>query len=223
MRCSKAQRLIDDYIDNLLDGTQTEELKQHLEACPECRLLYSEVGSIVGQAKEMETVSPSRDLWNSIERSLSLIKSKEIQVREEVKQPFILFRLQPGLATAAVVILAIVLLTFLFYNRTPIPQSNNSTPETTALNYFAEAEQQYLVAINSMDNEISLQNENIDPKLIEVFNENLKIIDQSIMDCKAAINEYPENQENVEYLMICYQKKIDLLNEIRKISEMNLT
>ena len=45
MRCTKAQKLINDHIDNLLDTGQARYLENHLERCGNCRALLADVSA----------------------------------------------------------------------------------------------------------------------------------------------------------------------------------
>ena len=86
------------------------------------------------------------------------------------------------------------------------------------MNHFREAEQHYRSAIDALNQAISDQNAKLSPELSAVFKKNLEIIDDSIRACQVAIAEYPKNQEANDYLMLCYRKKIKLLNEIKSLT-----
>ena len=84
--------------------------------------------------------------------------------------------------------------------------------------HFQEAENHYQMAIKSLNKNMPDYEAKLPPELAEVFNENLKIIDQSIQVCQAAIREHPDNEAATALLMTCYKKKIELLNEIRNLA-----
>ena len=71
MRCAKAQRLISDHIDKLLNGRQTQALEQHLRGCSVCTELLNDMQMIAGEAKNMKSVLPSENLWAGIESQIS--------------------------------------------------------------------------------------------------------------------------------------------------------
>ena len=70
MRCAKAQRYISDHTDKLLNREQTQALEQHLKECPACTELLNEMKMIAEEAKKMESVLPSENLWATIESQI---------------------------------------------------------------------------------------------------------------------------------------------------------
>ncbi len=215
MKCSRAQKLINDYIDNLLESGQVQELKNHLEGCEECRDLLLDMESLVKNAGELHTLEPSEDLWPVIKRE-ALKKNREILTQKKgFFSNFPIYSRGPALAisTLLVIMLLIPVLYYgLPYLRTPVDHGQ------TASNNFKLAEQQYQYAIEALDRSIESQHVELDPELAAVFRKNLAIIDESILICKKSIAEYPETSEANKLLLICYRKKIELLNEIKDIT-----
>ena len=110
----------------------------------------------------------------------------------------------------------LVLMT-LFYYGTPFIRNDGSIPGQVASNQFKEVDRQYQLAIEALNQAISEQNVELSPDLAAVFEENLEIIDDAIQSFRTAMNEYPEDQEANEYLLICYRKKLELLGEMKDL------
>ncbi len=51
MRCSKARKLISEYIDRSLQARKNTSVEQHLDICPDCRHLLEDFEAIVEDAK----------------------------------------------------------------------------------------------------------------------------------------------------------------------------
>lgn len=223
MRCSQARKLVNDYIDLRLNREQIGRLEQHLEACEGCRKLLGDMESIVHEAKQMERVSPSADLWPSIRESVTG-KPRNMAFELPFKSQFSdFFRFQKPFAFAVTALLAVIILSGLFYQDLPLLQNMrvfNGRPDQQriAMTHLRKAERHYRMAIAELNGAIFEKQGHIDPELSEMFKENLEIIDNSILACLNAVRRYPENLDAELYLIASYRKKIDLLNEIKRIT-----
>ena len=213
MRCSRAQKLINDYIDNLLKPGEVQELENHLAGCGDCSDLLRDMESIVKNAGELESPDPSGDLWPVIKRQ-ALRKNREITAQKKgLWGNLPLYSRGPVLATLLVIMLFIPVL----YYTLPYLRADRDQGEIQ-LDNFKIAEEQYQSAIEALDNAIGPKYARLDPELAAVFKKNLAIIDESIRICKKSIAEYPETSEADKLLLICYRKKVELLNEIKDIT-----
>lgn len=213
MKCSKAQRLINDYVDNLLDIKDIRILKSHLQECKECRDLLNDLGTIVKNAKEMEGVQSSRDSWPEIKRE---VLRKNSTGRNSFLEKFPLYSGRWSFALSA--LLVIVVFTPLIYFGFNYFGNSGNNQERIAINHLKKAEQHYQSAIEALDRAIEIRDVELSPELAAVFRKNLEIIDDSIRTCKTAVERSPENTEARKFLLICYRKKIELLNEIRDLT-----
>lgn len=223
MRCSQAQKLVNDHIDLRLNRDQIESLERHLEACGSCRELLEDMKSMVNEAKRLESVSPSADLWPLIKEGVTG-KSGSVAFRSTRKIKFPdLFRFQKPFAFAVSAVLMVIILTALFYHDLPLLQNMRIFDEKPdrqeiAITHLREAERHYKMAIAELNASIAEEWRNMDPELASVFKKNTEIIDNSILACRNAINRYPENLDAKLYLLASYRKKIELLNEIKRIT-----
>ena len=217
MRCSKAQRLISDHIDGLLNEKLIQKLESHLEECPDCQNLFIEMKSMVNEVKQLEAVSPINDLWPDIKKQLSQ-RDRENAKGFQVKGIFSGFSLYPRqLAYSASAFLAGIIVMSIIYYGIPFIQTDTDIPDKLALSQFKEVEYHYQQAISALNQAISEQNVKLSPELEAVFRENLEIIDNSIRTFQAAIDKYPGDPDATEYLMVCYRKKLELLGEMKDI------
>lgn len=221
MRCSKAQVLINDHIDHLLDRRKVQKLEGHLQKCPRCRDLLAEMLSMVNKAKQLEMTPPSppyEDLWPAIRNKIEG-KHRNAAIRLPEKRPFSGFSLYPArLAYAVSTLLIAIILVSLFYYRFPFIRNEKNDLGENELDHFKVAEQHYQAAIETLDKAISDRSAKLSPELAAVFKTNLEIIDDSIRACQAVMGEHPENRVANAHLLICYRKKMELLNEIKNIT-----
>ena len=217
MRCAKAHRLISNHIDKLLNGRQTQALEQHLKECPACTELLDDMQRIARGAKDMESVMPSENLWAGIESQIPKNDWKSRSWPSRTRWSFRFSLYSRELAFSVSGLLAGLVLMTLFYYGTPFKQNDKSIPGQVTSNQFKEVERHYQLAIEALNQAISEQNVELSPELAAVFEENLEIIDDAIRSFRTAMNEYPEDQEANEYLLICYRKKLELLGEMKDL------
>ena len=213
MKCSKAQILINDYVDNLLEPGQVQRLENHMERCANCRNFFLDMNSIVKDAKGLDNLNPSEDLWFVIKRQVL----RENRTQEKgLSGNFRLYFRSHAFALSTLLVI-MLLAPILYYG---LPRTGNKTygPGKIALKNFRIAEQQYQSAIEVLDKAIDAQATRLSPELMAVFKRNLAIIDESIRICKKAIKESPEVSETNRLLLICYRKKIELLNEVKDMT-----
>jgi hypothetical protein len=217
MRCAKAQRLISDHIDKLLNGRQTQALERHLSGCSACTELLNDMQMIAGEAKNMKSVLPSENLWAGIESQISRNDRKIKNWPNEIGQFFRFSLYSRELAFSVSGLLAGLVLMTLFYYGTPFIQNDGNIPDQVTSNQFKEVDRHYQLAIAALNQAILKQNVELSPELTAVFEENLEIIDDAIQSFRTTMNEYPEDQEANEYLLICYRKKLELLGEMKDL------
>lgn len=216
MKCSKAKKFINDYVDNRLEDDQVLILESHLQGCKDCRDLLGDMEAIVNNAKELGNLNPSEDLWNTVKRQV-LKKNREGRTHRKVfSGNFFLFPRVPAFALST--LLAIMILIPLLYYVFPHRPNTNIDPDRTALINYKKAEQEYQSAIEALDKAIEARKTRVNPELMAVFKRNLAIIDESIRSCKESIRKTPELLEANRLLLICYRKKVELLNEIKDIA-----
>jgi hypothetical protein len=215
MRCSKAQILINDHVDHLLDDRKVQKLEGHLQKCTRCKDLLAEMLSMVNEAKQLEMTPPSEDLWLAIRDKIEG-KHRNVVVRLREKRLFFGFSLYPArLAYAVSIFLAAVILVSLFYYGLPFIRNGRNGLDKKELDHLKVAEQNYQTAIIALDKAISDQDVKLSPELAIVFKTNLEIIDDSIRACQAAMDQHRENRVANLHLLMCYRKKMELLNEIK--------
>lgn len=217
MKCAKAQRLISNHTDKLLNGRQTHALGQHLKECPACTELLNEMRMIVREAKNMKSVLPSENLWAAIEGEIIRNEQKSRNDVDGIGRFFQFSSYSREWAFSMIGLLAGLVLMTLFYYGIPFIQNDKGIPGQIVSNQFKQVDLHYQLAIEALNQAISEQKVGLSPELTAVFEENLEIIDEAIRSFRTAMNEYPQDQEANEYLLICYKKKLELLGEMKEL------
>jgi len=210
MKCKKARKLINDYIDNNLKPKQKMILEQHLESCEECKKFLMDFKKIVNGAKNLEILSPSGNLWLKIQNDL------EKGALKRKKWLTIFLRSYPLRYKIAFVSLLIFITSVsiigVFYH---YKKENKIVPYNKyVLTKLEEAEHHYELAIKSLQEAFSLIKCDLDPQIVRNFQENMKIIDASINDFRKIVQKEPYNFEARMYLLSAYQQKVNFFQEI---------
>ena len=212
MKCMEARRLISDYVDGGLSGGKEARLKKHLEDCPDCRELLRDFERIVDEAKNLPAPAPSPWAWQRIAAGLKDAGEKTPAARQERKGWFAWTGMPAGLRYALAAALALVvisggLIVGLRPRRTP-------GPESYALAKLKEAQQHYVLAIKALDEAIGAQKNGLDPRLAEVFKQNLQEINETIQACEQVVEKNPNDLAVRAYLLGIYKDKVTVLEEM---------
>ena len=218
MKCSEAKRLISDYIDGNLSAKQSLQLKKHMQSCSDCQEFLKDFQSIAKQAKELETLSPSEDLWLKIKSKLTVAQEKLKAPLSEERGLLSHLFLQPKIKFAfSFLLIFIVIIAGVYFGvRYWRGEESKGREELQryALVHLAKAEEHYQEAIKALNQAISSQKIELDPMVAEVFRKNLAIIDSSIKACRQALMKQPNSLELRSYLLAVYKEKVALLNEL---------
>lgn len=218
MKCSKARKIINDYVDDNLEAKKKSTLEKHLEGCSDCQEVLKDLREIASSAKELDDLSPSAQTWLNIEARLAK-EAQTVQVPERPARKwfdFLVFQPRLRYALISAVLLAVVVVGFFLgirYFRGGItPGLNNHQKYTLAK--LEEAERHYQLAIKALAEAVSSRQESLNPQVAEIFKTNLEIIDASIQACREAVVGQPKNIEARNYLLFVYREKLNLLDEM---------
>lgn len=227
MRCSKAKKMISEYIDGELTREQEKFLQSHLKACPECHALAQELEAVVRQAKTLPTLSPSPSAWQKISTRIMEAEEKSHHPQKE-RRGWLWVLLSPAgrpyaLATvAALLIIGVGLFIGLRQWGGPGLQAEEGSIEYTMAK-LKEAQHHYELAVNALADAVRAQNDGLDPQLAEVFRQNLETIDGTIQVCLTVIKEQPENLAARSFLLSAYREKVAVLNEMMEAKKVSLS
>ncbi len=216
MKCSRAKKLISEYVDGELDAKKAPSLKDHFLACPECRKFLKDFQKITDQAKDLKEMSPSGKTWFRIQARLREEREKERTPAWGQRTRILL--LPPALRYAVsaafllLVVFGAIIIGLRFRDQSGIPSGPNG--EKYALAKLEEAEHHYQLAIKALWEAVQAQKEKFDPKVAEIFQKNLKVIDASIADFRKALERNPGDLDSRYNLLAVYKKKADFLGEI---------
>ncbi len=203
MKCNKAMERISEYIDGALDREKKIALEEHLQNCLKCKGVLEDFHKIKETAGKLEILSPNKAGWNRIQREL--IKKQKFSFR--------LFRPAMAFGTAILIVVVIGALIFgpkIWQN----PRGLENRGPLLAMSKLDEAEHHYQQAIKALAEALSAGQKDMDPKILQVFRDNLDIIDASLSACKQAVMNDPGDMDSRGYLLAMYKQKTDLLSQL---------
>ena len=203
MKCNKAMERISEYIDGALDREKKIALEEHLQDCRRCKGVLKDFQKIKNAAGKLEILSPNKAGWDSIQRKL--IKKQKFS--------FQLFR--PAMAFGAAILIVVVMGALIFGPKIwQNPRELENRGPLLAMSKLDEAEHHYQLAIKALAEALSAGQKDMDPKVLQVFRDNLDIIDASLSACKQAVMNDPGDVDSRRYLLAMYKQKTDLLSQL---------
>lgn len=221
MRCSKAKRLISDYIDNGLKRRHSARLEKHLYTCSACRKILEDFREIAKSASGLEELTPPRQTWLKIRERLTPEEQRVLTLHPQKRMwfgyPFFPPKLKYALSAALVLVFVASAVTIGLKYSGGTRILGKKDPMRYTLAKLDEAERHYKKAIKALWEAVSSQEGNLTEKVAEVFRKNLKIIDSSIIACREIVLQEPENIDARSFLLAAYREKVDFLQEMMEI------
>ena len=231
MKCADLQSdVLVDLVDGRLDPTLQRDVERHLEACPSCRALVTDLRSIRASAFMLDRREPPVEVWTRLKSAVAA----EPRPRGGV---FSIRGFGGGgsawpvwLGAAAALILATVIGLLPLMNRNAVSNETEmeqaATPEVTVESVAAEfeaAEQHYQKAIDDLQTIANKDTGELDPQVAAVLQKNLSVIDQAISESRAALKTQPTSTSAQDGLfdalrtkVALLQQTVELINEMRK-------
>jgi hypothetical protein len=223
MTCQAHERRIGDYIDGTLAAADRAAVEAHLAACAPCRALAADLESVQAMARALEPLAPPPHVWTRI------AASAERAPQRWWRLPASIVGWQPVAAMA----MAALLTTGLWWvGDRLMPLSPRSTIAVASAGdpggaliapAHQAAEQQYTLAIAQLEEITTAEQSALDADTADVLQAGLTVIDDAIVESRAALETEPESEVAQESLFQALRHKVDLLqmtlaliNEMRK-------
>lgn len=220
--------------DHLMD--HDVESAAHRADCAECQALWTELEAIAAEARQLPTLTPSRDLWSGIEARITTAGAAGVATAAPRRDSGLrrITRSQTfRLAMAASLLVAVTsgvtwrLATSDATRPAAVAVGDASGTDAMALPdangaVSAESAEMYLASftasVTQMDREIATlqtivaeRRSELDPRTVEVLETNLKLIDTAIAEARAALEADPASQFLAKQFTRAYTSKLTLL------------
>ena len=236
MQCTGYRESIHELVDGTIGPIRRTELERHLNACPDCQTLVSDLQAIRDAAASLDPIEPPARVWIQVAGHLQ----QEGRVTAPHARPSHA-RHVALLAIAAALVLAVgasivtLLPRFRAQNAAPVqtasvpaaPIEGNATADATVQDVETEfrlAEQHYQNAIAKLEQAARLDQAavagqpagdeaTIDPQTAAMLQKNLHVIDSAIAESRAALRAEPQSAPARDSLFDALKRKVALLQD----------
>jgi hypothetical protein len=229
--------LLSDYLDHDLPRGESEALERHLADCAECRETLAVLERVKMRAATLVDPPAPTDLWAGIASRIGSAGSTSATPRRAVvhelpRRPA--FWTVPQWALAAAAFVAVALgVSWVVQNRMtpalrPVADQRQSAPATgfgstaqpggtdaSAASFDATAIESEIVQLQQA---LDRGRDRLDPKTIEVLEENLRIIRKATEDARHALEQDPANRDLKQYFAGSVQSKLELVRRAAQLA-----
>jgi hypothetical protein len=204
------------YLDGELLPAEQSAVEAHLASCIHCTELLADLAAVVERAEAMaREAEPSADLWPAIAARLKPQRSARSLFQGSFRDLLggYRFRLKPAFAAVAGVAL-VVATAFLLVRSRPIspPEVLVVTAPGAVTTGIGDASPEYYDRLAVLRSRAHAQLTH-DPRVMEVLEQNLQVLDMAIAQYADALTEQPGDERLRSRIDAARQRKIELLQE----------
>ncbi len=216
--------LLDDYVDGTLAPDRAAAVESHLEACADCRAEVTDTRSLLSAAAKLpRSIEPPNDLWSGIANQID--ERPSVLANSLGQRARTLWTMRYPLAAAAILLIVTssAVTALLLRDRSasdvPVPATADLRPERLPLvSSWRSTEGEYLRATLELAEALEAAKDRLTPEMVALIENNLRIIDSAIQESRAALALEPTNLELIEVLMSRYEKKLEVLRGVNRMS-----
>jgi hypothetical protein len=246
MNCTGYRQSIHELVDGAIGSIRRAELERHLDSCPECRALLSDLQVIRDSAASLDALEPPAAVWLQVAAQLHREGGvAPVPVRSWAARHAAILAIAAALVLAIGASIVVLLPRYRAQSPAPVQTASapaaqtdgNSAADTTVQGVETEfrlAEQHYQNAIAKLEQAARLDQEavtgqaagseaRIDPQTAAMLQKNLGVIDSAIAESRAALRAEPQSAPARDSLFDALKRKVALLqdtialmNEMRK-------
>lgn len=232
------------YIEGDLPPAERMQADQHLAECAACAEALVELRAIAGEAAQLPLLTPSRDLWAGIEARISTSVTPLAGARAAVRRaPRRQWQLAIAAGALIAVSAGTTYLLTAHSSATgsqpvtvantaaaprqssppataPVPASVAPSPVAPVTGTLASNRKNVSVTrvydreIALLDSLVHTRRESLDPKTVQIIEQNLQIIDRAIAESRAALAKDPKSPLLTNRLDNVLGSKVELLRTI---------
>ena len=228
MKEDRYRSLLGDFVEDSLRGPERREVEAHVKTCESCRATVEDLAEIRKEAAaSLGRLSPPQAVWERVQdsiRSQSVERGSRGTSLSSLSggaQPFSIASHRWALAATLLVSLGALGLTY-WLGFLPGQAPPEGSPEWVSAE-LQLAEGHYQNAIRGLETIVAEGQSTLDPEVTAVLGQNLALIEDAIVESRAAARGEPANLAAGQSLLAALWQKLSLLqntisliNEIRK-------
>ena len=224
--------LLQDFREGLLDPEAVEEVREHLDACSQCRAELASLTELLeGLGGLPAEAQPPRDLWPQIAWRMEGAKTPGPGPADVDEHDAAAYQRPPRgqprgarrvnlpawqllAASIALMVISGSTVWAVLSARTDAGSSLGRVSRTPAqLVSWEDAYGGYDQAVADLKAVLAGGREVLDPETVQVLEENLQAIDRAIQEAEEALSRDPGSTVLQRFLTINFRKKVDLLRQ----------
>lgn len=226
---------VTDYVDDDMTAADRIAFEAHLDGCAECMRTVAEVRDVVVRARALGPMEPPRDLWPSIERSLTGRAPGRGADTHVIALPTAAaappaggrrrraFTLSGPQLAAAAVILSLVSVTGTALALRPAATPDGPAMGSAFVRSASDAPQPEPEGLAQdvavLEEALAAAADRLDPNTVRIIEKNLAVIERAIEESRQALRVDPENAFLRSHLDRAFERKRDYVQEATRIVE----
>lgn len=197
--------------DGTLASERMRKASAHVAACDECAADVARLRTVVRHAREAPLpLESEEDLWASVRSRIE--QSKVVRLAPSAA-PHAIAQRRPWLAIASIMVAAMLLLAVLAQMQRwrPADAANARAAPDVTFAKLADSSRMYEAEAKRMLDELEMQRAMMPPSTSASLDADLRVIDRSIAELKAALARDPHNLALQQLLAASYREKVELL------------
>jgi anti-sigma factor RsiW len=205
MDCTRAQDLLDDYVDGDLSEAESQKVRDHLKSCAACARSEADLHALLHRAAELPVeIDASRELWPGIRDKIAAGSALPAPTRRSAVA-------YGWMAAAAVLLVLLSSAVTLWVVRhgapTPVPRPSPAS-ELVALR---ASEPDYIQARKALVSALDQRRRHLSPQTVKIIEQNLAAMDRALHAMKTALDKDPGNRGLAVLIESTYRQEIQLL------------
>jgi anti-sigma factor RsiW len=214
---------LSEYLDGELPEWERAALESHLETCPECSAVVSDLRRVVLRARTLKERPPATDLWPGIASRIgagSTSSRQVVDLTSRRRQPRRWTFSLPQLAAAGIALMTLsggaawllrTPATQTVVTRVLTPSRGTAPAVTVAMR--PTASQSYAAAVADLERVLAEGRGKLDTTTVKIIEKNLAAIDRAIAEAQRALESDSANLYLNTHLAETMRRKLDLLRQ----------
>jgi anti-sigma factor RsiW len=214
---------LSEYVDGELPEAERLALESHLEACPDCSVIVSDLRRVVRRARTLKDRAPATDLWPGIASRIGAGSTPsqtvvDLTAHRRIRKRWA-FSL-PQLAAAGIALMTVSGGTVWLLSSpgrqtavAPLPPSRNGNAAVVNVALRPSASQSYAAAVADLERVLAQGRGKLDPTTVRIIEQNLAAIDRAIAQAQRALDADSANLYLNTHLAETMRRKLDLLRQ----------
>jgi len=228
MKCDDLNDVLVDFVDGRLDSAAQRNVERHLEVCPHCAALVTDLRTIRAAAFMLDRREPPAEIWTALQAKVAAEPAPKGRLLSLSRPSRANWPVWLGAAAALLLATVIGVVPLMERQREHSDErtSDAAPAEVTVESVAAEfeaAETHYQKAIDDLQTIANADTGELDPQIAAVLQKNLTVIDQAISESRAALKSQPASSNAQDGLfdalktkVALLQQTVELINEMRK-------